>query len=150
MDAKSQSSPPAGIGRVAHNVAVALALVTTLTVQSCATQDRHSQSPFLLGADVSALASRPEMAARFREDGKNDSEIAILERHGWNTFRLRVFVDPVREAPANSLANTIAVAKEIKSSGALFLLDIHYSDTWADPQHQEIPMAWRSLGVGGM
>jgi arabinogalactan endo-1,4-beta-galactosidase len=40
------------------------------------------------------------------------------------------------------------VAKQIKAAGALFLLDIHYSDTWADPQHQETPEAWRSLDVG--
>jgi arabinogalactan endo-1,4-beta-galactosidase len=123
-------------------------MAAALAVQSCSTEGRRTKAPFLLGADVSALASRPGLAATFREDGKPDSEIAILERHGWNTFRLRVFVDPVRQAPLNSLANTIPVAKEIKSSGALFLLDIHYSDTWADPQHQEIPMAWRSMDVG--
>src|SRR5262249_24367947 len=26
-----------------------------------------------------------------------------------------------------------------------FLLDIHYSDTWADPQHQETPLAWQDI-----
>jgi len=30
------------------------------------------------------------------------------------------------------------------------MLDIHYSDTWADPQHQEIPVAWRDLDAAGM
>jgi arabinogalactan endo-1,4-beta-galactosidase len=144
MAAQSAFSLPSSPGVAALVLAVAAAL----TVQSCATQARRDQARFLLGADVSALSSRPEMAAMFSEDGKPESEIAILERHGWNTFRLRVFVDPVRQAPPNSLANTIPLAKEIKSSGALFLLDIHYSDTWADPQHQEIPVNWRSLDVG--
>jgi arabinogalactan endo-1,4-beta-galactosidase len=102
----------------------------------------------LLGADVSALASRPALAGVFTENGQPDSEIGILAKHGWNTFRLRVFVDPIRQAPANSFANTVPVAKQIKASGALFLLDIHYSDTWADPQHQETPVAWRSLDTG--
>jgi arabinogalactan endo-1,4-beta-galactosidase len=136
------------VRRAARPVGMVLALAAVLAGQSCATGGTRSQAPFLLGADVSALASRPEMAARFRENGLPQTEIAIMERHGWNTFRLRVFVDPVRKAPRNSLASTIPVAKQIKSSGALFLLDIHYSDTWADPQHQEIPVAWRSLGVG--
>jgi arabinogalactan endo-1,4-beta-galactosidase len=138
------------VRRAARPVAIFVAVAAVLAVQSCATQGRRARAPFLLGADVSALASRPEIAGRFRENGRPESEIAIMERHGWNTFRLRVFVDPVRQAPPNSLANTIPVAREIKSSGALFLLDIHYSDTWADPQHQEIPMAWRSLGVSEM
>ncbi len=105
-------------------------------------------SGFQLGADVSALASRPAMAGAFNEKGAPASEIEILSRHGWNSFRLRVFVDPVRQAPPNSIANTIPVAKQIKAAGGLFLLDIHYSDTWADPQHQETPEAWRSLDAG--
>jgi arabinogalactan endo-1,4-beta-galactosidase len=100
---------------------------------------------FLLGADVSALASRPELAKRFQEDGHPGSEIAILAQHGWNAFRLRVFVDPVRHAPDNSLERTIPVAREVKASGARLMIDIHYSDTWADPQHQETPLAWRDL-----
>src|SRR4029077_907462 len=39
---------------------------------------------------------------------------------------------------------------QIKAAGATFLLDIHYSDTWADPQHQETPEAWRELGVDAL
>jgi arabinogalactan endo-1,4-beta-galactosidase len=70
--------------------------------------------------------------------------------HHWNAFRLRVFVSPVRSAPNNSLENTIALAKQIKAAGATFLLDIHYSDTWADPQHQETPVAWRNLDATGL
>jgi arabinogalactan endo-1,4-beta-galactosidase len=119
-----------------------------LAASSCKAKSEPPDPGFLLGADISALASRPAMAGQFRENGQPGSEIDILARHGWNTFRLRVFVDPIRLAPMNSVANTIPVAKLIKASGALFLLDIHYSDTWADPQHQETPEAWRSLDIG--
>ena len=73
-----------------------------------------------------------------------------MMKHGWNSFRLRVFVSPVRQAPNNSLENTIALAKQIKAAGATFLLDIHYSDTWADPQHQETPVAWQNLGIDAL
>ncbi|HWZ26924.1 MAG TPA: glycosyl hydrolase 53 family protein, partial [Gemmatimonadales bacterium] len=102
---------------------------------------------FTLGADVSFLDSpRPGRPPReYRDNGKADDEVAILLRHGWTSFRLRVFVSPVRQAPDNSLANTIPLARRIKAAGATLLLDIHYSDTWADPQHQEIPVAWRGL-----
>jgi arabinogalactan endo-1,4-beta-galactosidase len=118
-----------------------------LVVQPCGARPERADPGFLLGADVSALASRPAMAGLFRENGQPASEIEILSGHGWNTFRLRVFVDPIRQAPLNSLANTIPVAKQIKAAGSQFLLDIHYSDTWADPQHQETPEAWRSMDV---
>jgi arabinogalactan endo-1,4-beta-galactosidase len=106
------------------------------------------QSPMLLGADISALASGRGPTRTFQENGQTDSELAIMMRHGWNAFRLRVFLSPVRQAPNNSLENTITLAKQIKSAGATFLLDIHYSDTWADPQHQETPVAWHDLNSG--
>ncbi len=86
----------------------------------------------------------------YQDNGQAGTEISIMSQHGWNAFRLRVFVSPVRAAPNNSLENTIALAKQIKAANAMFLLDIHYSDTWADPQHQEIPVAWRNLDVAGL
>jgi beta-galactosidase len=35
------------------------------------------------------------------------------------------------------------MAKRIKAAGMKFLLDFHYSDTWADPGKQYKPAAWR-------
>jgi arabinogalactan endo-1,4-beta-galactosidase len=81
----------------------------------------------------------------YQENGQPGTEISIMMNHNWNLFRLRVFVDPVRSAPNNCLSNTIPLAKQIKAAGAVFLLDIHYSDTWADPQHQETPLAWQDI-----
>jgi len=114
---------------------------------------RVDTAAFYLGADISALdaptrSGRPHRT--YQEDGKPTDEMSILERHGWNAFRLRVFVSPVREAPDNSLENTVPLARRIKASGAKLLLDIHYSDTWADPQHQEIPVAWRGMSFDSL
>ena len=105
-------------------------------------------SPFLLGADISALDSpgRGRLPA-YQEDGKPSDELTILRHHGWNAFRVRVFVSPVRNAPNNTLEATIPLAKQIKASGATLILDIHYSDTWADPGHQETPVAWRGMDI---
>ncbi len=139
------------------NSRLALALVAALG--ACARSHPTSATaspqaaPFYLGADISYLGAADRFRGRFppyQENGTPSDELTILRRHGWNAFRLRVFVSPVREAPDNSLANTIPLARRIKQSGALFLLDIHYSDTWADPQHQEIPVAWRSLSFDSL
>jgi arabinogalactan endo-1,4-beta-galactosidase len=105
---------------------------------------------FVLGADISALDApgRGRYARKtltYQENGKTSDELTILSNHGWKAFRLRVFISPVRNAPDNSLENTIPLAKRIKDSGSLFLLDFHFSDTWADPQHQDIPAAWQGL-----
>jgi arabinogalactan endo-1,4-beta-galactosidase len=37
------------------------------------------------------------------------------------------------------------MAQRVKQNGSKILLDIHYSDTWADPAHQTKPAAWQSL-----
>jgi arabinogalactan endo-1,4-beta-galactosidase len=67
-------------------------------------------------------------------------------RHGWNCFRLRIFVNPDgRGGVINSLEYTRALARRIKTAGAALILDFHYSDTWADPQHQIKPVAWKDL-----
>jgi arabinogalactan endo-1,4-beta-galactosidase len=107
---------------------------------------------FTLGADVSALATpgRRRPLPPFQENGAPSDELTILRRHGWSSYRLRVFVSPVRNAPDNSLERMIPLARQIKASGALLLLDLHYSDTWADPGHQETPVAWRSLDFDGL
>ena len=106
-------------------------------------------SKFVLGADISALNAPGRgnwgPLPVYQENGQPSDELTILSRHGWNAFRVRVFVAPVRKAPNNTLEAAIALAKRIKATGATFLLCIHLSDTWADPQHQEIPTAWAKL-----
>lgn len=107
-----------------------------------------------LGADISALDApgRGHWAPLpvYQENGVPGDELSILFKHGWSAFRVRVFVSPVRDAPNNTLEAAIPLAKRIKAAGATFLLCIHLSDTWADPQHQEIPVAWRNLDFDGL
>jgi len=43
------------------------------------------------------------------------------------------------------LGCVVKLASRIKRSGGLVLLDLHYSDTWADPGHQNKPEAWKDL-----
>jgi arabinogalactan endo-1,4-beta-galactosidase len=55
--------------------------------------------------------------------------------------RLRLWADP---PPGYSdLASDLRMARRIEAAGDKLYLDIHYSDFWADPQHQDIPAAWQ-------
>lgn len=127
----------------------AVILLSTLISSKVSGVETNPATPFVLGADISAL-DVPGRGGRgrlrfYQENGRTNDEMTILMNHGWKVFRLRVFVAPVRDAPDNSLVNTIPLAQRIKAAGATLLLDIHLSDTWADPQHQDIPVAWRGL-----
>ena len=125
----------------------------SLLLSACLAPGAFAQK-FYLGADISSLASGRAGGRGgpivYSENGQESTEFAIMMKHGWNAFRLRVFVSPVRQAPNNSLENTIPLAKQLKDAGATFMLDIHYSDTWADPQHQETPAVWRDLDAAAL
>lgn len=118
---------------------------------SANTQAAVPPARFLLGADISGLAKAEQRGAIYRDDGKSGDAIAIFRRHGWNCFRLRLFVNPNgRGGVVNSLDYTRALARRIRAAGATFILDIHYSDTWADPQHQIKPAAWKDLDFNAL
>lgn len=95
---------------------------------------------FEIGADISFARQAEKQGVIFYDQGNSAPVLQILSRHGYNWVRLRLFVAPT-DLP-NNLEYTIATAKEAKQLGYKFLLDLHYSDTWADPEHQIMPKAW--------
>jgi beta-galactosidase len=103
----------------------------------------------MLGADISFLPQLEDRGIRFKENGVEKDALEILKEHGFNYIRLRIFNDPSNDsgyAPGKGycdLAHTLKMAKRIKEAGMKFLLDFHYSDTWADPQKQFKPRAWK-------
>ena len=93
------------------------------------------------GADLSFEPQEEQAGAHFTDDGVPGSPLSILNKHGLNYVRLRLWVDP---PPGYSdLASDLRMARRIKAAGDKLYLDIHYSDFWADPQHQDIPAAWQ-------
>ncbi|HWP41529.1 MAG TPA: glycosyl hydrolase 53 family protein, partial [Tepidisphaeraceae bacterium] len=103
------------------------------------------------GADISMLPELEKAGAVYRDrQGKPADAIAIFRDHGFNLFRVRLFVNPSKDfnkswGATQDLDCVRALARRIKASGAAFLLDLHYSDTWADPGKQHKPAAWKDL-----
>ena len=102
-----------------------------------------SGQEYAIGADLSFLKSAEDMGFSFRENDTAKKGLLIFRDHGYNWIRLRVFHTPT--TLPNNLEYTIALAKEAKDLGFKFLLDYHYSDTWADPGKQYIPEAWKEM-----
>lgn len=95
----------------------------------------------ILGADVSSLQRALDLGAiYYDEDGRPRHPLLILKEHGINTIRLRVWVNPSHGY--NDAAKVTEFAALVKSEGLGLLVDFHYSDTWADPEHQIKPAAW--------
>lgn len=114
-----------------------------------------SAQGILSGADVSSLLDIEKAGGVFRDRGEPGDEIKILRSHGCQLFRVRLFVHPhpdfhSSDGATQNLQAVRELGKRIKASGGQFLLDIHYSDTWADPGHQIKPAEWKSLDLDGL
>ena len=100
---------------------------------------------YIAGADLSFLSQMEDDGVVFRdEDEVSTDSFSIFRQNGINAARFRLWVNPTDEYC--SLDDVLALATRAKAAGMdEFLLDFHYSDTWADPGHQTKPVAWNGL-----
>lgn len=108
--------------------------------------------PYLIGADVSWIPEDQAQGATYAIDGQVLDPLLVFKRMGFNAIKLRTFVDPASgyskrrsDGPWCDLAQTLAFGRRIRAAGMHFSVTLHYSDTWADPQHQDKPAAWAGL-----
>ncbi len=105
----------------------------------------------VLGADISFLPQLEARGLKFSDQGVEKDAIQILKDHQFNYIRLRIFNNPAADSGYSpqkgfcDLPHTLAMARRVHQAGLKLLLDFHYSDTWADPQKQFKPQAWRAL-----
>jgi arabinogalactan endo-1,4-beta-galactosidase len=124
-----------------------LRLVAVLGLAALLLRSSPAQT-YAIGADASFLAKCEQDGVVFKENGQPKDVLAMLREHHYNWVRLRIFHDPAasNDKLPNDLNYTLALAKRAKAMGFHLLLDLHYSDTWADPGKQFAPAAWTSLG----
>jgi arabinogalactan endo-1,4-beta-galactosidase len=97
----------------------------------------------VLGADLSHAPRLLSLGAEYRVDGTPADPLDIFADHGFGLVRLRLWHTPAE--PWHGLSATVAYAAEARAAGHELMLDLHYSDTWADPGHQTKPAAWEGL-----
>lgn len=101
---------------------------------------------YAIGADLSFLKQAEDHGAIFKDGTNAKPALQIFQDHGYNWIRLRLFHSPTNLP--NNIDYTIALAQRAHELKFKFLLDFHYSDSWADPQKQYPPAAWRGLSHG--
>ncbi len=129
-------------------------LLVALTGLALYAQDSYSTYRYV-GGDISLLPSYEQYNTPYKTStGTTIPDLVTYAANTlhWNACRVRLFVNPVitnadgtKQGEVQDLPYVTALGKRIKDAGMAFMLDFHYSDTWADPVKQTIPQAWQSL-----
>ncbi len=123
-------------------------LISLLLFISCTRDDinapirENGDFEFISAVDISRY---PEISNSnpvfFDLNGNQNEFLNILKESGVNTIRLRLWVNPCNEH--SGFSEVKEFSRTLKSKGFKIWLTLHYSDTWADPGHQEIPIQWQ-------
>jgi len=109
---------------------------------------RLNPSGFFFGFDLSFTPQVESAGGAFLSGGKRAPIMYIARDNGANIVRLRIWNNPTNGFC--DLSNTLRMARRAREAGLSILLDFHYSDTWADPEHQTKPVTWNRLEQSGL
>lgn len=109
---------------------------------------------FIRGMDISSVIALEKSGVIFRnESGERENIFKLLADNGVNYIRVRIWNDPFASdgrgyGGGNNDVNTAArIGKRAAAYGLKLLVDLHYSDFWADPGKQKAPKAWSGMSV---
>ena len=106
---------------------------------------------FIRGMDISMLPEIEALGGKYYQNSIEQDLVTILKNHGVNSVRARLWVNPNSShgepfgGGNNDLARSIELGKRAHQNGMSFLVNIHYSDFWADPKIQSKPQSWDTL-----
>ena len=128
--------------------------LSLLLICACVYTYVQAQTRYV-GGDISLLPQYEKHNSYYKNvNGNKVSNLLtwFISDCGWNTFRVRIFVNPGTSDPSvcQDLAYVTALGKRIKDAGAYFMLDFHYSDTWVDATHIQAPAAWKNADATTM
>lgn len=99
------------------------------------------------GADISSVLKLEGEGIKFKTTSGTVTPFEkILAQSGANSIRQRIWVNPSNGD--YNLDYNVKLAQRVKNAGMSVYLDLHYSDTWADPAHQvsqQVRIDWNQL-----
>ncbi len=94
-------------------------------------------------ADISMLDELEKGGAVYTSQNHADDALHILQENGLNSIRLRLFHTPAERR--DGLPDLLKLARRGHDLHLKIILNLHYSDIWADPGKQHKPSAWSQL-----
>ena len=109
---------------------------------------------FILGMDASCVPALEKSGVKYCNfDGQEQDVFKTLAQSGVNYIRVRVWNHPFDKngngyGGGNCNVDTaVEIGKRATQYGMKLLVNFHYSDFWADPGKQMVPLAWKDLTI---
>ena len=120
----------------------------TMMLTACYQKTDSPRGSWAKGADLSWLSEMEHDGVKFYKNTDRCADrvqstdcIELLRGMGMNAVRLRVWVN--HSTGWSNKADMLVLAKRAAQAGQRIMIDIHYSDFFADPNQQTIPAAWQ-------
>ena len=109
---------------------------------------------FILGMDASCVPALEASGVKYYNfDGQEQDVFKTLAESGVNYIRVRIWNNPFDKngngyGGGNCDINTaLEIGKRATKYGMKLLVNFHYSDFWADPAKQMVPLAWKDMSI---
>jgi arabinogalactan endo-1,4-beta-galactosidase len=111
----------------------------------------YTPDKFVMGTDLSYVNQVEDYGGVFKDSGQVKDVFKLLKARGNNLVRVRLWHSPTWTASLNNgkqysdIQDVVKTMLRAKAEGMHVNLNLHYSDTWADPANQTLPKAWEGL-----
>ena len=109
---------------------------------------------FIMGMDASAVIAEEQSGVKYYNfNGEEQDVFKTLAENGITHIRVRVWNNPY-DANGNGygggnsdVEKAIEIGRRATKYGMQLIVDFHYSDFWADPGKQMVPLAWKDMDI---
>ena len=109
---------------------------------------------FIFGMDISSVIAEENSGVKYYGfDGQEQDLLKTLADSGITHIRVRVWNHPYDAQGRGfgggncDIETALAIGKRAAKYGLKLIVDFHYSDFWADPGKQMVPVAWKDMNM---
>jgi len=109
---------------------------------------------FILGMDASCVPALEASGVKYYNfDGHEQDVFRTLAESGVNYIRVRIWNHPYDKNGNGygggncDIDTAVEIGKRATKYGMKLLVNFHYSDFWADPGKQMVPLAWKDMSI---
>ena len=109
---------------------------------------------FIFGMDISSVLAEERSGVKYYDFDGNEADLfRVLSDNGINVIRVRVWNHPY-DKDGNGYGGgncdidaAVEIGRRATEAGMRLLVDFHYSDFWADPGKQMVPLGWQGMEI---